>query len=178
MLDTLISSKTRIKLLVRLFLNPGNSAHLRGLADEFEESTNAVRLELNRFEEAGMVLSEASGNKKLYKANSEHPLFKDINSILRKYIGLDRIVETIIGQIGDLSHVYLTGDYAQGRDSGVIDLIFVGNVNKSYLVLLVGKAESLIGKKIRYLTYEGKEWYALQEKELTSGKTIALWEQT
>ena len=177
MLDTLISSKTRIKLLVRLFLNPGNSAHLRGLADEFEESTNAVRLELNRFEEAGMVLSEASGNKKLYKANSEHPLFKDINSILRKYIGLDRIVETIIGQIGDLSHVYLTGDYAQGRDSGVIDLIFVGDVNKSYLVLLVGKAESLIGKKIRYLTYESKEWSALQEKELTSGKTIALWEQ-
>ena len=178
MLDTLISSKTRIKLLVRLFLNPGNSAHLRGLADEFEESTNAVRLELNRFEEAGMVLAEASGNKKLYKANSEHPLFKDINSILRKYIGLDRIVETIIGQIGDLSHVDLTGDYAQGRDSGVIDLIFVGNVNKSYLVLLVGKAESLIGKKIRYLTYESKEWSALQEKELTSGKTIALWEQT
>jgi hypothetical protein len=178
MLDTLISSKTRIKLLVRLFLNPGNSAHLRGLADEFEESTNAVRLELNRFEEAGMVVAETSGNKKLYKANSAHPLYKDINSILRKYIGLDRIVETIIGQIGNLSQVYLTGDYAQGRDSGVVDLIFVGDINKSYLVLLVGKAESLIGKKIRYLTYENSEWSSLMEKELTSGKTIALWEQT
>jgi hypothetical protein len=104
-------------------------------------------------------------------------LFKDINSILLKYIGLDRIVDTVIDQMGDLSHVYLTGDYAQGKDSGVIDLIFVGNVNISYLVLLVGKAESLVGKKIRYLTYNAAEWSSLCEKELSSGKTISLWQR-
>lgn len=57
MLDTLIQSKTRLKLLLRFFLNPDSSAYLRGLAQEFDESTNAVRVELNRFEEAGLIQS-------------------------------------------------------------------------------------------------------------------------
>jgi len=160
---------------MRLFLNPGNRAHLRGLAEEFDESTNAVRLELNRFEDAGMILSETSGNKKLYQANSAHPLFRDLNNILLKYVGLDRIVETVISKMGSLTQVYLTGDYAKGSDSGIIDLIFVGEINKTYLVNLVAKAEKLVSKKIRYLTYSDEEWSTKSEKELTSGKTILLW---
>ena len=87
MLETLISSRTRIKLLLRFFLNPSNTAYLRGLAEEFNESTNSIRVELNRFEEAGMLVSNSQGNKKIYKANNNHPLFRDLHSILLKYIG-------------------------------------------------------------------------------------------
>lgn len=177
MLETLISSKTRIKLLIRLFLNPGNSAHLRGLADDFGESTNAVRLELNRFEEAGMVVSEALGNKKLYKANNNHPLFPDINNILLKYIGVDRVIEIVIGRIGDLEKVYMTGDYAMGKDSGIIDLIFVGELNKQYLVNLVEKAEKLVSKKVRYITYERVEWEEKKSELTTGSKILMIWEK-
>jgi len=176
MLETLISSKTRIKLLMRLFLNPGNSAHLRGLADDFGESTNAVRLELNRFEEAGMILSQTSGNKKLYKANDKHPLFADINSLLLKYVGIDKVIDIIIGRIGDLHKLYITGDYAQGKDSGIIDLIFVGNLNKQYLVSLVEKAEKLISKKIRYITYEADEWED-RKSDHAGSKVLMIWEK-
>jgi len=177
MLETLISSKTRIKLLMRLFLNPGNRAHLRGLADDFGESTNAVRLELNRFEEAGMVISEASGNKKLYKANNTHPLFPDINNILLKYIGVDKVIDIVIDRMGELEKVYMTGDYAQGKDSGIIDLIFIGDLNKQYLVNLVDKAEKLVSKKIRYITYNPAEWMEKKTTELAGGKTLLLWER-
>jgi DNA-binding transcriptional ArsR family regulator len=177
MLEALISSKTRIKLLMRLFLNPGSIAYLRGLAEEFEESTNAVRLELNRFEEAGMITSESQGNKKLYKANNAHPLFRDINSILLKYIGVDQIIEVVIERMGELEMVYMTGDYARGKDSGLIDLIFIGEVNKEYLVNVVEKAENLVNKKIRYLTYDSKEWERIKDQELHHGKTLLLWQK-
>ncbi len=50
-------------------------AYLRSLENEFGESSNAIRIELNRFEEAGMLVSFTEGNKKLFKANTEHPLF-------------------------------------------------------------------------------------------------------
>jgi len=139
MLDTLISSKTRIKLLTRLFLNPGSTAYLRGLAEDFQESTNAVRLELNRFEEAGMLLSETQGNKKVFKANEKHPLFKDINSIVLKYVGIDKIIDMVIHRLGDLDQLYLSGDYAEGKDTGIIDLIFIGAIDKNYLVKLIDK---------------------------------------
>src|ERR1700691_3251059 len=119
MLETLISSRTRIKLLLRLFLNPNSTAYLRGMAEEYNESTNAIRLELNRFEDAGMLMSKNEGNKKVYKANEQHPLFKDINNIVLKYLGIDSIIENVIKRAGNLYKVYLTGDYAVGKDSGI-----------------------------------------------------------
>jgi len=173
MLDTLVSSKTRLKLLLRLFLNPNSSAHLRGMAEEFDESTNAIRLELNRFEEAGMLISESQGNKKYFKANSAHSLFPDIQNLIKKHIGIDHIIEKVIIKLGDLEEVYLTGDYAAGKDSGIIDLIFVGDIDKAYLLSLVNKAEPLINRKVRFITYTRKEWSALQS---CAKKNLLLWE--
>lgn len=174
MLETLISSKTRIKLLVRLFLNPGNSAYLRELADDFGESTNSVRLELNRFEEAGMLESETSGNKKVYKANARHPLFGHVHNLLLRYVGVDQVIEMILKKMGDLDRVYLGGDYAAGKDSGIIDLLFIGNIDRNYLVKLVQKAEALIHKKIKYLVYSPEEW---NMSTLSSRNLLLLWEK-
>lgn len=176
MLETLISSRTRIKLLLRLFLNPGTTAYLRGLADEFEESTNSVRVELNRFEDADMLISESQGNKKIYKANDKHPLFRDIHSILLKYIGVDRIIEAIIGRMGNLEKVYLSGDYAKGKDSGIIDLVFIGEIDKSYLVEMVGKAEQMIDKKVRFITYDSQEWSLSTVDHFVGEPHLLLWE--
>ncbi len=125
------------------------------MADEFGESTNAVRLELNRLEEAGMLCSEHQGNKKYFQANSSHPLFSEVQSIVRKYVGLDKIVEQVVLRLGDIKQVYLTGDWAKGCESEIIDLYLVGeNIDKHYLLELVEKTEKLIGKKIKYLVYE------------------------
>ena len=157
MLEALISSKTRIRLLLRFFLNPDSSAYLRGLADEFNESTNSVRLELNRFEEAGMLNSDLVGNKKVFRANKSYPLFKEVRSILLKYTGLQGVLDQVVDKLGDLSEVYLTGDLALGKDSDIVSLILVGSPDLHYLVLLIKKAEELMPKKIQYLVYTKEE---------------------
>ena len=158
MINTLITSKTRIKLLLKFFLNPGNSAYLRGLENEFGESSNAIRLELNRLEDANMLKTEVRGNKKVFSVNQEHPLYEEINSIVRKYFGLDVIVEWIAKRLGNLEAVYLTGDIAHGKDVGLIDLILVGDIDQQYLLTLIEKAEKLIKRKIRYLIYSEEEF--------------------
>tara|TARA_R110002096_G_scaffold432801_1_gene650232 strand:- start:8202 stop:8471 length:270 start_codon:yes stop_codon:yes gene_type:complete len=89
MLDILISSKTRLKLLLRFFLNSESSVYLRGLAQDFKESTNSVRIELNRFEEAGLVNARKVGNKKIYKVNTDSPLFTEFQKIAFKHFGID-----------------------------------------------------------------------------------------
>lgn len=151
MLDTLISSKTRIKLLLKFFLNPESLAYLRGLESEFGESSNAIRLELNRFEEAGLLNSYLQGNKKIFKVNKQHPLFDDIRNIIMKYAGIDKIVESIKSRFPDLVSVYLIGDYAKGLDTGVIDIALVGDVDITEITIVLQRAEDLIGRKIRYL---------------------------
>lgn len=157
MIDALISSKTRIKLLLKFFLNSHATAYLRSLESEFGESSNAIRIELNRMEQAGLLLSSSNGNKKIFQANTGHPLFREIHNIVLKHLGLDQVIENVIHRLGDVRKVYLIGDFSKGIDSQIIDLIFVGNFDKSYLTSLVGKAEKLVKRKIRYLLYENEE---------------------
>ncbi len=157
MLEAIITSKTRIRLLVKFFLNPTMSAYLRQLAEEFGESTNAVRVELNRLTEAGLLESEAKGNVINYKAKQSHPLFPEIRSIVSKMTGLDSIVEWVIERLGEVEEAYLIGDYAKGIDSGIMDVIVVGKIDKAYLTNLIEKAEDLVQRKIRYLVMNDVE---------------------
>ena len=154
MIQTLITSKTRVKLLLKFFLNSDTKSYLRNLESEFGESTNAIRLELNKFEKAGMLQSELEGNKKLYKANTSHPLFKDINNIVFKYVGLDWIVEHIVSKLGNLESVFLSGTFAKGIDSKQIDLVIIGKVDEDYLKELCEKIGKKINRKIDYRIVE------------------------
>jgi hypothetical protein len=173
MIETLISSKTRVKLLLKFFLNSSNKAYLRSLEEEFKESTNAIRVELNRFEKAGMLQSDIEGNKKVFTANTKHPLFVNLQQIIRKYVGIDTIIENIVSQLGEVEQVFVTGTFAHGLDSNIIDLEFVGIVEIQNLVKLIEKAEKLISRKIRYVTYRVEE--AKQLKIINNKDRLLIW---
>ena len=177
MLDTLITSKTRIKLMLKFFLNSNSSSYLRGLESEFGESSNAIRLELNRFEEAGLLSSLLKSNRKYFRANTKHPLFRDIHSLLLKYVGIDEIIDSVIEKIGDVKEVYLTGDFAKGMNSQIIDLLIVSDhLDKNFLVKLIDKAEKIITRKIRYVIMnlvEAKKYLAT----LDSTEYLLIWKE-
>jgi hypothetical protein len=158
MLESLITSKTRVKLLLKFFLNSQTKSYLRSLETEFGESTNSIRIELNRLENAGLLSFATEGNKKMFFANTQHPLFKDINNILRKFVGIDQIIDQITSQIGELQYAYLAGDFAIGKDSKIIDLVLVGiNLDRAYIETLVGKAEKFISRRIKYILLTKEE---------------------
>jgi DNA-binding transcriptional ArsR family regulator len=174
LLETLITSKTRVKLLLKFFINPEAASYLRGLETEIGESSNAIRIELNRFEKAGMIKSYEEGNKKMFKANASHPLFKEVTALVKKYIGIDILIQNVINRLGDLQYVYLTGDLAKGLDSQIIDLIFVGKIDTTYLLSLTQKSEKLLHKKVRFLVYDSSEFSSLK---LTPEENILLWQK-
>lgn len=172
MIEALISSKTRIKLLLKFFLNTTNKAYLRGLEEEFGESSNAIRLELNKLEDVGMITSDVQGNKKYFTANTKHPLFSELHSIVKKYIGIDTIIDNVLSQLGEIEKVYLTGEFARGLNNNVIDLELVGKVNIHYLTGLIEKAEPLIKRKIRYVVYSHDEYADLVESKRNYEKLL------
>lgn len=173
MLESLITSKTRVKLLLKFFSNPETQAYLRELAEEFGESTNAVRVELNRLSKAGLLQSKTNGRTKLYQANASHSLFPEIQSLVRKFLGFDKL-EEILRKLGNLDLAFITGDYARGIDSGIIDLVIVGNVDKKYLLELIEKAERMIKRKIRPLVLTNEEFHTLRDR-LSVEKALFLW---
>ncbi len=151
MLDYLITSKTRLRLLIKFFSNPRNQGHLRGLADEFGESTNAIRKELNSLHEAGLLLKSPGYNKIDYKANIDHPLFSNLHDLIHNYLGFDKLVEAVLERMGDVDQVALVGDYARGLHTGKLKVQIAGeDVNEDYLDRLSERIKELIDKEVEF----------------------------
>jgi len=161
LLSGLISSKTRVKLLMRFFLNPQARSYLRELAKEFGVSTNAVREELNQLTQTQLLKAEKDGRSIFYSANPEHALFPELRSMVLKVMGIDRVIEGIVQRLGNLRKAYLTGDYAEGKDSGIIDILLVGKIDNYHLNDLTHKTERYINRKIRALVLTPEEYGSL-----------------
>ncbi len=152
MLGSLITSKTRLRMLIKFFISAANNGYLNGLASEFNESTNSIRKELNNLSGAGYLLKSKKNNRIIYNANTSHPMFKVLQKIVRQHLGLEDIVETVIERLGDVDKIALTGEYAKGIDSGNIEIIINGSdVNKDYLELIRPKIKKKIGREVSFL---------------------------
>jgi hypothetical protein len=150
-LNQLITSKTRLRLLIKFFISQANRGYLNGLAAEFNESTNSIRKELNHLSKAGYLEKHKDTNKVEYKANVDHPLFEVLQKVVFKHLGLEEIVDRVLERMGPVQKILLIGDYAQGLDSGTIDVVLIGNqLNTEYIESLEIKVEDLIDRKVNF----------------------------
>ena len=162
MLGELITSKTRLRLLIKFFVSQDNKGYLNGLATEMGESTNSIRKELNHLQEAGYLQKLKVNNKVEYKANTNHPLFETLRKVVFKHLGLEDIVEKVLERMGDVDQIILIGDYAKGNDTGLIEVFLIGqDLNMEYISQLENKIEDLIGRKINF--YLGSKFLADRE---------------
>lgn len=151
MLGELITSKTRLRLLIKFFVSQANRGYLNGLATEMGESTNAIRKELNHLQGAGYLEKIRVNNKVEYKANTHHPLFDVLQKVVLKHLGMEDVVETVLDRMGAVDQIILVGDYAKGNDSGLIEVFLIGqNLNMEYISQLEEKIEKLIGRKVSF----------------------------
>jgi DNA-binding transcriptional ArsR family regulator len=162
-------------LLIRLFFNPKTRSYLRELAKEFNISSNAVREELNQLTRTNLLKSEKEGRQVYYKANTEHSLFPELKSMVSKVMGIDKVIDGIVSRLGDLEQAYLIDDYAEGKDTGIIDILLVGNIDQYHLNDLTRKTERYIKRKIRTLVL-GRDEYNSFLTELEKRPTVLIWE--
>lgn len=151
MLAEIITSKTRLRLLIKFFISQANKGYLNGLASEMGESTNAIRKELNHLYSAGYLKKYRNNNKVEYKVNSNHPLYETLRKVVLKHLGLEDLVETILERMGNVEKILIIGDYAQGIDSGLIEVVLVGKgLNFQYISKLEEKIEKIIKRKVSF----------------------------
>ena len=87
-----------------------------------------------------------------------------MQSVVKKYVGLDKLAEELAAKLGDIQAAYVIGDYARGTDSGLIDLVLVGRVDDDKLKEMTAKTEKLINRKIRTLVLDPKELKKLNSR--------------
>ncbi len=159
-------------MLLKFFTNSAATAYLRGLAEEFDESTNAIRHELNNLSKAGYLVSQEDGRTIKYRANTQHPLYNEVKNLVHKYLGIDKIIDQILSRLGELEAAYIIGDYAIGKDSGTIELVLVGAVNRVYLDKLILKAKDLLNRNVK-AEIISKEQYLIDARRLE--KALLIW---
>tara|TARA_X000000368_G_scaffold415073_1_gene406150 strand:- start:4590 stop:5090 length:501 start_codon:yes stop_codon:yes gene_type:complete len=159
---------------MKFFLNPRNHSYLRELASEFGESTNGVRVELNRLMEVGLLSTKSSGRTIQYSANTNHALYGEIRSLVKKYMGVDQIIDKLVKKLGHVQSAFIIGDYARGKDTGLIDIILIGKINKIELNNIAEKRGKEISKKIRPMVLTKIELRSLW-KQLDMDNALLIW---
>jgi len=160
MLEGIIPSPTRRKLLALFFLNSKSRFYVREIERKSGENISAVRRELGILEKAGLAICQRQGNMVYYSANLKSPIFAEIRSIMLKTDGMGGVIkEALAGQAG-LKFAFIYGSYARGeeRAGSDVDLMIIGDVKPEAASIRIRDAEKKIGREINYSVYPEKEF--------------------
>ena len=153
MLEDIVVSKTRVKLLELFLTNPGKIFHVRDLVRRVDEEINAVRRELAHLEKKGIVNKEPRGNRLYYAMRKDYPLYFEFMEIFAKTRGLGAEILKNRQKLGRLKYVAFSGRFARRAtkdDPEQVDVFVVGEVVLPELALLVRSEESKRGEEINY----------------------------
>lgn len=154
--------------MIKFFISQANKGYLNGLASEMGESTNSIRKELNHLHSAGYLSKIKKDNKVEYQVNSKHPLYETLRKVVLKHLGLEDIVEAVLEKMGNINQILLVGDYAEGKDTGNIEIFLIGeDLDMNYINQLEPKIEKIIDRKVSFY---------LSSKFLSNQKHIVLYE--
>ena len=160
MLQDLMVSKVRVKLLQTLLSQPKEMFYIRQLVRLISEEINAVRRELQRMEKRGMVKKENRGNRIYYWFNKDYPLYQDLLSLVSKTVGLGGEIVKRKGKLGNIRFAMLSGRMARGlstKENGV-DLLVVGDVDIQKLSKIVRETENKLGQEVNYSVMKKEEF--------------------
>lgn len=159
MLQDLIISKCRVKLLQTFLAQPKEIFYIRQLVRATGEEINAVRRELNHLEKAGVVKKENRGNRIYYWTDQNYPLYGDLLSLVSKTVGLGTAIIKNKNKIGKIRLAMLSGRFARGLPTkeGAVDLLVVGDINLSQLAQVVRAEETRAGREINYTVMTKQE---------------------
>lgn len=152
-LSDVITSRVRVKVLELFFSNIKEMYHVRGVVRELKEEINAVRLELERLEKAGILKKEARGNRVYYWVRTDHPFFNDFLSMVAKTRGLGEQLIANKRKLGSISFVMFSGRFTQRlekKKEDDVDILVVGDIVLPEIATLIRMEESKQGVEINY----------------------------
>jgi predicted nucleotidyltransferase len=159
MLEAIISSKTRVKLLTLFLLSPEREYYVREIVRTTEENINAVRRELANLESFGLISGMKKGNLQYYSVNRNFFLYEDLQKILLKTEGVARVIKEKITNLETIDCMFIYGSFATGkaRAKSDIDLFIVGDLDENQLIPIIHESEHAINREINYTLMQRNE---------------------
>jgi predicted nucleotidyltransferase len=160
MLEKIITSKTRVKLLNLFLLNPETELYGREIAKITGENTNAIRRELQNMEDIGLLLSEKKGNLKYYSVNKLMPIYMELTNIILKTGGVGRTLSENLKKLGSIETAFIYGSFASGNAGAKsdIDIFMIGQVDEDELIRYLERLEKEVCREINYVLFTPSEF--------------------
>lgn len=160
-LSDFIVSKVRVKLLKSFLENPKEMYHVRELTRRTSEEINAVRRELSRMNEAGMVKKEMRGNRLYYWFVKEYPYFQELLQLVTKTTGLGFAIRKNRGKLGKINFVVFSGQFVRREErvsTDQVDVLLIGDVVLPELANLIRQEEGKRKLEINYTPITKEEF--------------------
>jgi DNA-binding transcriptional ArsR family regulator len=173
-LEHLLGSRLRAKLLGWLFSHPGERYFVRQLALLLSEDSTNLSRELARLAELGIVTGSREGQQKYFRVNPESPIFPELRGLVLKTAGLGDLLRESLAPLAGRIHVaFLFGSFAAGRADAAsdVDLLVVGDVSLRELVEALGPIQNRLGREVNPVVYpvpEFREKSGQEHRFLTS----------
>ena len=154
MIDQLFGSKTRVKLLYLFYSNTNRSFYVREITRKIDEQINSVRRELSNLLTIGIIKSDSSNNRLYYEVNQDHEFYHQLGEIFSaktdsKLSKAQSNQEKRFREIGSIKAAYLMGKFVRDPKNDV-DMVIIGDVNKTKLESLVHDLEKEEGFEINF----------------------------
>ena len=161
LLEELIISRVRVKILTLFLANPSQIYHVRDIVRKVGEEINAVRRELAHLEKAGMLTKEQRANRLFYAFRKDYPLYFELMELVAKTSGLGWDIVKNKTKLGKIKFAMLSGRYMRGlphADGNDVDLLIVGSVVLAELGQLVKSEEVKRERELNYTVMTEEEF--------------------
>ena len=152
MLEILGKSKIRKKIILAFVYNQAKDFYLSEIARMVKTSAGTAQRELNKLLSQDFITFRKRGNLSIYRLNESYSLLEEIESIVRKTIGIEVQLRNELSKLSGVRFAFIFGSYAKGgfRSDSDIDLFIIGSASYDDVFGVVQKIEGSICREINY----------------------------
>lgn len=159
--ELIFPNRYRRAVLSLLLMNPQRQVHLRELARLTGASAGTLKKELDSLTEAGLLQVKKVGNQNHFSANTQHPVYQDLASLVRKTSGLRDVLTNALQPLAaDIEVAFVFGSVASERESASsdVDVMTIGSTSFGQVVHALYDAQAVIGREINPKVMSREEW--------------------
>lgn len=155
-------TKTQQKVLGLLYGQTEKSFYLNEIVKLADMGKGTVRRELDKLSASGLLTVRKQGNQMHYQANSDNPIFHELQGVVKKTFGVVGNIESALQDIlPDVTYAFIYGSVAKGSEhaGSDIDLMVIAE-DLSYTLLMetLADAEQQLGRPINPTIYSPNEF--------------------
>jgi len=159
MVASIIGSKAREAILLRLFLDPEREFYLREIVRLTRFAPRTIQTELDNLVQQDLLKERRSGNRRYLQANSEHPLFRSLQELLLRSEGFIGVLRDALGEQGiDFAIVFGSMASREAKASSDIDILIVGDIGLRETIKRLSEVPDLLGREVNPVVWTRDEY--------------------